>query len=122
MNENIKCPHWDEKKGKCKLMPTRHNEVNQLMDIIHQLYEIIDGYAPPKTSLGPVPGSHGQIEGSSPIQMAPVQAPPPPPFLSFLGGSPDDKKRPIWGQEEDSKKKQEYWEKELKKMDEKEKK
>lgn len=119
MKDKPKCPFWNEKKGKCKLTEM----MSDLTDTNKLLAKITEAYAPQKTSLGPVPGSHGQIEGSSPTQMATVQAPPLPPFLSFFGGSPGDKqsKLPRIGEKEEQKEKQEYWEKELEKMDEKEK-
>jgi len=117
MKKNIKCPFWSKKKGECKLTDI----IDELSRSNALLTKTIEAYAPQTTSLGPVPGSHGQIEGSSPIQMATVQAPPPPPFLSFFGGSPGDKqpKLPRIGEKEEQEEKQEYWEKELKKMDEK---
>ncbi len=114
-----KCPHWNEKNQKCKLMDI----VEELSKSNALLAKTVEAYAPQKTSLGPIPGSHGQVEGSSPTQMATVQTPPLPPFLSFLGGSPGDKqpKLPQIGEKEEQKEKQEYWEKELEKMDKKEK-
>ncbi|GAI97328.1 unnamed protein product, partial [marine sediment metagenome] len=119
-----------KKNQKCKLVSAKQNEINRPLDIIYQINEIIEGFLPPKTSLGPVPGSHGEIEGSSPTEMATVQAPPSPPsppsppFFSFLGGLSGDKqpKLPRIGEKEEQEKKQEYWEKELEKMDEKKKK
>ena len=119
MKENINCSYWDEKKGCCKLMDIVDN-LSRSNDL---LAKTVEAYAPQKTSLGPVPGSHGQIEGHSPTQMATVQTPPLPPFLSFLGGQLGDKqpKLPQIGEKEEQEKKQEYWEKELEKMDKKKK-
>lgn len=114
-----KCPHWDEKNQKCKLVSAKQNEINRPLDIIYQINEIIEGFLPPKTSLSPLPGSHGEIEGSSPTQIATVQAPPSPPFFSFLGGLSGDKppNLPRIGEKEELEKKRKYWDKELKKMD-----
>ena len=114
MKKNIKCPFWSKKKGECKLM-----DIIELLSKNNALLaQTVEAYAPPKTSLDPVPGSHGQTEGHSPAEMATVQAPPPPPFFSFLGGLAGDKpKLPRIGEKEEQEKKQEYWEKELEKMD-----
>ncbi len=116
MKDKPKCPHWDEKNQKCKLMDI----VEDLSRSNTLLAQTVEAYGAQTTILGPVPGSHGQVVGSSPIPQ------PPNTMLETLGKigstifpSPSDKKRPIWGQEEESKKKQEYWEKELEKMDEK---
>lgn len=116
MKHSPKCPHWDEKNQKCKLMDI----VEELSRSNTLLAQTVEAYAPQTTSLGPVPGSHGQIEGSSPI-------PPRPPggileSLSKIGSqffhSPTDSQPAYFEEEEDQKEKQEYWEKELKKMDE----
>jgi len=119
VKEKINCPFWNEKKGECKVLDI----LLDLTEVSKQVAKIIEAHAPPKTSLGPVPGSHGQIEGHSPVEMATVETPLHPPFFSFLKDLSGDKqpKLPQIGEKENQKKKQEYWEKELKKMDEEEK-
>ncbi len=115
MKDKPKCPFWNEKKGECKLTEMMSN----LTDTNKLLAKIAEAYAPQTTSLGPVPGSHGMVVGSSPI-------PPRPPggileSLSKIGLQvfpPKPESQPAYfGEEEDQKEKQEYWEKELKKMD-----
>ena len=118
MKHSPKCPYWDKKNQKCKLMDI----VEELSRSNTLLAQAVEAYGAQTTILGPVPGSHGQIEGSSPIPQPPNE------LLEGLGkiGSlfhpPPDQKLSHWGEEEEQKEKQEYWEKELEKMDEKEKK
>lgn len=119
MKDKPKCPFWNEKKGKCKLTEM----MSDLTDTNKLLARIAEAYAPQKITLGPVPGSHGQLEGHSPISQKPPDG--------FLEGfskilpkvfhPPSEGSPAYFGEEEDQKKKQEYWEKELKKMDKKKK-
>jgi len=104
MRDKSKCPFFDEKKGECKLIDI----TKDLTDINRLLAEIAEAYAPQKIAPSPIPSkpSDGFLEGFSKI-------------LPKVFHPPSEGSPAYFGEEEDQKEKQQYWEKELKKMDEK---